>query len=259
MEITVVLVRATDADFLVFVQLVAIVCLRHHVYFRNVQRNLVGTIVLHRTNQFAVAEGVVAGKFDFADFDLRSFIDFEDQNYRVAGSDAFVLRTDFRKLPTVFAQQFLDHHFRFFDFGGIELAFHAEADFAFLEAIKNIGFRNGVNIVVANAPDDRTFLNFKNNDLGVGAVRRFFHAQFYVLKELSIPKSLKIAAQRLLVVDVVFAAENPGFQGIIAHPPVAGKIDALDDLAPSLLLCCLWAVIRSWMTFVKNDFAGQQI
>src|SRR6266853_2080831 len=130
---------------------------------------------------------------------------------------------------------------------------------AFLEAIENIGFRNGVNIVVADAPDDRTFLNFKNNDLGVGAVRRFFHAQFYVLKELSIPKSLKITAQRLFVIDVVFAAENPGFQGVIAHPPVADKIDALDDLGPLLLLRCLWAVIRPWMTFVKNHFAGQQI
>src|SRR5258708_9970676 len=110
-KVTVVLIHSAHTNFQVFVQLVPVVGLGQYVDLCDVQRNLIGTVMLHGSSPFAVAEGVVAGKFDLANLDFRPFIDFEDQNDRVAGSDAFVLRTDFRKLPTVFAHHLLFHHF----------------------------------------------------------------------------------------------------------------------------------------------------
>ncbi len=116
-----------------------------------------------------------------------------------------------------------------------------------------------MNIVVANSPDDRTFFHFKNNDLGIFAVGRIFHPQLHVLEELRIPQSLKIAAQSFLVIDVVFAAEDPRLQRVIAHAPVANEIYAFDNCLFLLRLRFLRTLCLLRMAFVYNDFAGQQI
>ena len=124
LEVAIVLIQAANSDFNVFDQFVVIVGLRHHVYFREVQRNLIGPVVLHRPDQFPAAERVVPCELNFADFDLRAFIYLEDQDHCVARGDAFVFRRHGRKLPPVLAQQFLQDHFRFLDSRGIELAFN---------------------------------------------------------------------------------------------------------------------------------------
>ena len=106
------------------------------------------------------------------------------------------------------AQQFLQRDFCFFDFRGIELAFDAQTDFAFLEAVENVRFRNGVNSVITNTADLWTLFHIKDDNFTVGDVRRVFDAEFYVFKKLRVPKSLKIAAQGLFVVHVAFATED---------------------------------------------------
>src|SRR5882724_7547316 len=207
-EITVILVRPADSDFQVFVQFVAVVGLMHYVDFGDVERNLIGAIMAHRANEFAVAERMVAGEFDLSDLDLWAFFHFENQNDGVARCDALVLRRNFRKLTAVFAEQFLDDDFGLLDFCGIKLAFNGQTDLTFLEAIENIRFGNGMNIVVANTANDWTFLQFKNNDFCVGAVRRILDAQLHIFKELRVPKCLEVAAQSIFVVRIIFAAEN---------------------------------------------------
>ena len=125
----------------------------------------------HGAEQLSVTESMIALEFDFADLNLGPFVDLEHENYRVAGGDALVLWGDSGELPTVFPEKLFQHNFRLLDFRGIKLAFHAEADFAFLEAVENVGFGDGMNAIVANAPDLRALLDFKQDDLRVPAFR----------------------------------------------------------------------------------------
>jgi len=74
-------------------------------------------------------------------------------------------------MPAMFAEQFLQDNFGLLDARGIELTLHSEADLALFEAIENVGFRNGMNIVVANAADDRTLFDFEDDGLVIRTIR----------------------------------------------------------------------------------------
>src|SRR5579885_620146 len=186
-EIAVVLIEAADAHFQVLIELVAVVRFGHNRNVEEVQRNGVGAVVAHGANQLPVAECMVSREFDFADLDLGAFLDFEDQDHRVAGRDPFILRGDFCKLPPVFSQQFFQDDFGLLDFGGIKLAFHGQTDFAFLEAVQDVGLRDGVNPIIADAPDDGALLHLEDDDLAVGHVGGIFHAQLDAFEELGVP------------------------------------------------------------------------
>src|SRR6266853_2955630 len=217
LEVTIVSIETANADFQILAQLFTVVSLCEHGNIPEVERNRVRPVVTHSANQLAVAESVVSTELDFADLNLGAFLDLENENDGVAGGDAFVLRGDFRELAAVLAQQFLQHDFRFLDFGGIELAFDAEADFAFLEAIENVRFGNGVDAVVADAADLRALFHIKNNDLTARGVWGVFDAEFHIFEELRVPQSLKIAAQRFFVVYVTLAAEDARAQRVATH------------------------------------------
>jgi hypothetical protein len=79
----------------------------------------------HSANQLAIAERMIALELDSADLDLGTFLDFENKNDGVAGSDALVLRRDLRELTAMLSEKLFQHHFGFLDFRGIELAFDA--------------------------------------------------------------------------------------------------------------------------------------
>ena len=81
---------------------------------------------------------MVSGELDSADLDFGAFLDFENENDGIAGSDALVLRRDLGKLAAMLAQQLFQDDFGFFDFRGIELAFDAQTDLALLEAVENV-------------------------------------------------------------------------------------------------------------------------
>src|SRR5258705_308519 len=121
-------------------------------------------------------ESVIAGKFDFANLYLGSFFHFKNQDDRVAGGNALVLRCDFGKLAPMLAEQFLQDNFGLLDACGIKLAFHGEADLALFEAIENVGLRNGMNIVVANAAYDRALFDFEDHGFVIRAIGRIFDA-----------------------------------------------------------------------------------
>src|SRR5437879_3260161 len=172
---------------------------------------------------------MISREFDFADLDLGAFVDFEHQDDGVARSDALIFRGDLRELPAVFTEKLFQHHFSLLDFRGIELAFDGEADLALFEAVKNVRLGNRVVSVVFNTSDHRALLHFEDDDLPVPTLRRIFHAQFYVLKELRVPQRLKIAAQSVLVVRIPFTAKNAGFQCVGTDTPIADEFDALND------------------------------
>jgi hypothetical protein len=95
----------------------------------------------------------------------------ENENDGVAGGDALVLRSNFGELPAVLAEQVLQDHFGLLDARRIELAFYGETYFSLLEAIENVGLRNGVDAVIADAANHRTFLYHEDHVLVTRAVR----------------------------------------------------------------------------------------
>ncbi len=172
---------------------------------------------------------MISGEFDPANLDLGAFLDLENENDGVTGSNALVLRSDFRELVAVLPKQFFQDDFRFFDFRGVELAFDAQADLAFLETVENVRFGDGVDAVIADAANLRAFFDFKDDDLTVGPARRVFDVELHVFKKLRVPKGLEIATQRLFVVVIAFTAEDARHQCVFTHPAIAQEIDAVDD------------------------------
>src|SRR5215831_7425913 len=110
---------------------------------------------------------MIALKLDFADLDLWPLLDLEHQNDSVARSDALILGRDLRELTAVLSKKLFDNHLGFLNLCGIKLAFHAQTDFALLQAVENVGFRNGMIALVANSPDLRTLPDFKHDNLCV--------------------------------------------------------------------------------------------
>src|SRR5258706_7774409 len=175
-EVAIILIQTADTDFEVFVELFAIVGFGENGNVPEIKGNRVRAIMAHGANELAIAESVIAGQFDLANFYLGPFFHFENQNDRVAGGNALVLRRDFGKLAPMLAEQFLQDNFGLLDACGIKLAFHGEADLALFEAIENVGFRNGMDIVVANAADDRALFDFEDNGFVIRAIGRIFDA-----------------------------------------------------------------------------------
>ena len=263
LEIAVVAIEAANANFQILAQFFTVVGLREHRDIPEVQRNRIRPVVAHGADQLAVAEGVVSCELNFPDLDLRAFLDLKNQNDGVAGSDALVLWGDFRELAAVLAQQFLQHDFGFLDFRGIELAFDAQTDLAFLESVQNVRFGNGVNTIVADATDLGAFLHLKDNDFAAGAIGRIFHAELYVLEELRVPQRLKIAPQGLFIVDITIAAEDARLQRVATHAAVADKFDAIDDklllLRGGLRICCgtvLYNLFARWVIKGSRENVG---
>ena len=157
---------------------------------------------------------MIAGKIDVSDFNFRAFFDFENEDYGVAGSNAFVLRSNFRELAAVFAEKIFQDDLGLLDARGIELAFDGEADFLFLEAIENVRFGDGVDAVVANAADYRALFDFEDYSLMAGAIGGVFDPELDVFEELRVPERLKIAAQSLFVVGIAVAGEDAGLQSV---------------------------------------------
>src|SRR5260370_14406986 len=221
--------QAEHAGFELLVQFFAVVCFGEDRNVPKVERDGVRAVVAHGANQLAIAECVVPRELDAADLDLRPFLNFKNQDNGVARRDALVFRRNLGKLAAVLAQQFLQNYFRLLDPRGIKLAFHREADLALLEAVKNVGFRNGMNAVVPNAANNRPLFNLKDDVLMIGTVRGIFYAQLHILKELRVPQSLEVAAQRFFIIRVAIAAKNAGFERVAANPAIANEDDAVDD------------------------------
>jgi len=111
-----------------------------------------------------------------------------------------------------------------------------------------------MDILVADAPDDRPLSHFKDNDLGVRVAGGIFDAQLHVFKKLRVPEGLEVAAQRFFVVGIVFPAEDARFESVGAHPAVADKIDAFDHGGPEGILRVGRQKIR---ICGGNDFKGR--
>jgi len=79
----------------------------------------------HGADEFAVAERVISCEFYFATLTFGPSSTLKTRMTALLEAIAFVLRSYFRELPAVLAEQFLQHDFGFLDFGGIKLTFDA--------------------------------------------------------------------------------------------------------------------------------------
>src|SRR5208283_5042696 len=174
--VAVIRVQPADAHFNVLDELVVVVGLAEHIEFRYAQGNPVRPVIVHRADQFPAAEDVVPRKQDLSDFNFRTLVDFEYQDHRVARSNALVLRRHRRELFAMLRQEFLQHHFRFLDTRGVELALHRQPDLLFLEAVQDVRLGYRLYPVIADAANHRPLDDSKSNDFAARLVRRIFHA-----------------------------------------------------------------------------------
>ncbi len=93
--------------------------------------------VLHCLAKVAWVEGGIAFKLDPAHLDLGPFF-YDERNAHRRGWNLADFRANRRELPSVFGQQCLQHYFRMFYFGGIELAFLGEPYLLLLISIQHI-------------------------------------------------------------------------------------------------------------------------
>src|SRR5208337_2849233 len=187
LEVPVVRVQPADAHFDVLDELVVVVRFAQHIEFGYVQGNRVGPVVVHRTDQFPAAKGVVPREQDLPDFDLWSFVDFEDQDHRVARCYPLVLRRHRRELPAMLSQQILQHDFRFLDARRVELALHRQPNLFFLETVQDVRLGYRLDSFIANAANYRPLFHFPGNDLAARLARRIFHPQLDIFKKLRVP------------------------------------------------------------------------
>ena len=117
-----------------------------------------------------------------------------------------------------------------FDFRGIELAFDRKPDFLVLEGVKDVRFGDRLVPFVLDPADDGPLLNIEDEDFGIRPIRTVFHLEPDILKELRVPKRLKIAAHRFLGVGVARPREDACEQRIALYAAVPHEFYALDHV-----------------------------
>src|SRR6202041_2766909 len=229
LEIAVILVVSADAYFKILVQFGAVKRLAHHRNIGDAERNAVRPVVFHSADELAAGKGLVSDDGYRADLYLGALINIKDQLHGVGRGDALVGRLDGSELGAVGCEQTLDDHFGALDLRRIELAFHAEPDFFFLEGVENVGFGDRFISLVLDPADDRPLFHMEDDNLPVCLVRIIFHFKSDVLEKLGIPQSLKIAVQCFRIVGVAFTRKDAPLQRIALNPAVPVKFYATDD------------------------------
>src|SRR5579863_2639354 len=192
LEVPGALIEIADARFQVHVELGAIEGLVHNGHIEEPQRNGDRPGIVHRSNNLAIREGVIALEGDQADLDLRSFVNREYELDSIGRRDFLVGWLYHRELVAVFGLELLDGHFGFLNLGGIKLALDRKAYLAVLEAIENIRFGYGLDAVIFNAANDGTLDEIKGHNLLVGVTGFILDFEADVFEILGIPKGLKI-------------------------------------------------------------------
>ncbi|SRR6266403_5786699 len=90
--------------------------------------------------------------------------------------------------------------------------------------------------LIADAPNNGTFLDLEYHNPSGGVRGRWLHNQPDVLEQLRIPEGLKVPAQRLFVIRVARPAKYSRLQGIFPDATVTHKIDPLNH-SGSLSAC----------------------
>src|SRR5215472_8253207 len=172
---------------------------------------------------------------DRSHLDFRAFINVEEELDRVRGRNSLVSRFDRCELAPMLGQQLLDDHFGALDFGGVELTFHAEADFFFLECVQDVRFGDRFVSLVLDAADDRSLGAIKDDDLPVRIPRIVLDLQANVLEELGVPQCLEVAPDGIGAIWVADAREDSPLQSAALNAPQPDEVNAGDDV---LLAAC---------------------
>src|SRR5207245_1344600 len=92
LEIAVALIKLTDADFEILIQLLAIECLMHDGHIEEPYGNGDGPGIVHGPDDLAIGEGMISLEGDHSDLYLGALINGENQLDRVGGRYLFVGR-----------------------------------------------------------------------------------------------------------------------------------------------------------------------
>ena len=145
--------------------------------------------VLHRAAQVEAAEVLIAGELDLADFDRRAFLDVEVDLHR-GGRNGLDVGLDGGELMAVLGEQFREDVLRAHHLGGIVLALNGETDLLLLEAIEDVGGRDGAVALVIDLANGGAFAD---EDVEDDALLRIFALDAQVLKVAGVPEGVEVA------------------------------------------------------------------
>ena len=115
------------------------------------------------------------------------------------------------------------------DSGRVVLRLDYQADFAFLEAVEDFGFRYGMDSAVVNGADDAALGNDEGDFDGIGPLARF-HFQADIVEAARVPESHEVTPEELFVVNIAGFGYQQGFEGFgwgAARPAHINRIDKL--------------------------------
>src|ERR1051325_5417565 len=160
--------------------------------------------ILHGRPEDTGLNVLIAFEFDFTDFNLGPFFDYEgDAN--CGWRNLPDLRPNRGKLPAMLGQQLFDRHFRLLDTRGIVLALYDQADLVLLEAVENVAVGNRASAHIINRSYRGLLFHLHDNS---PALRGLLAQKFDVLEIPRVPKRVEIPLQRRGVVHIPRFSED---------------------------------------------------
>ena len=185
-----------------------------------------GLGVLHRADDGATGELLVADDLDFADLDFDAFVDLEDNLHR-GGRDLADLRRNGGELAAVFGLELLEHLDRARHAALFELLLDGESDVALLETVENIGDAHGLIALVLDGADHAPLGQVVADDPARLALLAF---QDNVVESSGVPQGHEIAVQYVLVQSVALLGDDQSPECVLRHAARAAELDRFDDV-----------------------------
>ena len=130
------------------------------------------------------------------------------------------------KHATLLGKHLLQHHLRASDHDRIVLASYRQVDLPLFEPLQDVRELDTLVPDVFNAPYGFLFPNVEGDNLSFFTVR---HHHANVVEEAGVPKGVKIAAERGLIVNVTWLGKYPRPERCAPYAAVPAKDDFLDN------------------------------
>ena len=116
------------------------------------------------------------------------------------------------ELVAVLCEEFREYGFSAHHLGRVVLAFDGETDLLLLEAVEDVGGRDGIVALVVDFADGGPFLD---EDVEDDALLRVFALDAQVLEVAGVPEGVEVAFDRDWIVGVPDMGEHAGEDGFL--------------------------------------------
>ena len=154
---------------------------------------------------------LVADDIDVPDLHLRALVHHKGDLER-GRRNLLDLRIHRGVLAAALGQKLLKHDGRALHLVGIVLRFHAQADFAFLEAVQDLADRDRLRARVVDGADDTALVHHEAHD---HAGSTLLGLQADIVEAAGIPQDHEVAAKGFFVINIARLGEDQGLQGVL--------------------------------------------